>query len=61
MKELNWKRKPAYFYCPVCKKWIDDSVVTLDGCHDLLRGGCNCFVMTQADVQALSAGASRNG
>lgn len=53
MKEIPWTRKPAFFFCPACGRWIDDSVVSGDQVHDRSQGGCGEFVLTRADANTI--------
>ncbi len=50
MKPIAWTRKVAFFFCPVCKLRVNDTVVTHDQCHDRTRGGCGEFVFTRDDM-----------
>jgi hypothetical protein len=51
MNDIPWTRKPVLFFCPACRRWIDDSFVTSDQVHDRTRGGCGEFVLTRADAR----------
>lgn len=54
MKVIPWQRKPVFFFCPACNRWVNDAVVTHDQCHDRTRGGCGEFVFTRADVAGMA-------
>lgn len=48
MKPIPWERKPKLFYCPACRRFLDDSGVTGDQVHDRTRGGCGEFCLDAA-------------
>lgn len=50
MKPIPWERKQLLFFCPACRRWIDDSMVTNDQTHDRTRGGCGEFVYAESDT-----------